>query len=76
MKTYTYTQARRNLDILLQEANESGAVGIRRKDGVLYCLAPVREKSSPFSKIKGVKTRISRAEIVACVREGRELPRQ
>ena len=75
MKTYTYSEARKNLDEVLQEANESGAVGIRRKDGVLYRVEPVYGNTSPLSRIKGVKTRISRNEIVACVREGRELPR-
>lgn len=75
MKTYTYSEARKNLDEVLQEANESGAVGIRRKDGVLYRVEPVYGNTSPLSGIKGVKTRISRNEIVACVREGRELPR-
>lgn len=75
MKTYTYSEARKNLDVLLQEANETGAVGIRRKDGVLYRVERIYGNTSPFSGIKGVKTRISRAEIVACVREGRELPR-
>ncbi len=72
MKTYTYTEARRNLDHLLQEASQTGAVGIRRKDGRLYCLEPVRVNASPLSNVQGVKTDISKTEIVACVREGRD----
>jgi hypothetical protein len=73
MKTYTYSEARKNLDAVLEAANGAGAVGIRRRDGALYRVEPVRASASPFSCVQGVKTRISRAEIVACVREGREV---
>ena len=72
MKTYTYSDARKNLDALLQEAKDTGAVGIRRKDGGLYRLEPVGTKLSPFSAIQGVKTRMDRDEIVSCVHEGRD----
>ncbi len=75
MKTYTYSEARRNLDVLFKEASEAGAVGIRRRDGILYRLEPVCPNTSPFSGIQGIDTGITRAEIVECVREGRELPR-
>ncbi|HOC67545.1 MAG TPA: type II toxin-antitoxin system Phd/YefM family antitoxin [Candidatus Hydrogenedentes bacterium] len=73
MKTYSYSAARKNLDMLLQEAKDKGAVGIRRKDGDLYRLEPVPTTVSPFSGIQGVKTGIGRDEIVSYVREGRDV---
>ncbi len=73
MKTYSYSDARKNLDALLQEAEDTGSVGIRRRNGGLYRLEPVRTTVSPFSGVQGVKTGISRDEILACVREGRDV---
>lgn len=73
MKAYTYSEARENFASVLEQAERDGAVEIRRRDGALFRLqlAP-KPKSSPLD-VHGVKLGISTKDIVAAVREGREL---
>jgi prevent-host-death family protein len=42
MKTYTYTEARQKLAALLDQARREGRVQIRRRDGQLFVLQPVK----------------------------------
>ena len=72
MKTYTYSEARKNLDAVLDEANTIGVVAIRRKDGRLFRVEPLPVKASSLADVRGVQAQMSCEEIVACVREGRE----
>jgi len=74
MKTYTYSEARQRLASILDEASRSGKVHIRRRDGRVFALKPVKKKQnkSPFDDVKGLNLDISVDEIVSIVREGRE----
>lgn len=71
MKTYTYTEARQQLAGLLDEASRKGEVRIRRRDGQLYALQPIRPTASPLD-IPPVKTDVTLDEILEFIREGRE----
>lgn len=65
----TYTQAD-NLADILEKARQEGGVYIRH-DGLLFLLKPEQnETRSPFD-IKGVKTNITREEIIEAIHEGR-----
>lgn len=72
MKSYTYSEARGNFATVLDEAERDGAVEIRRRDGAVFRVLPLRKfKGSPLD-VKGVKLGVSAADLVAIVREGRE----
>jgi antitoxin Phd len=71
MKVYTYSEARRKLAEVLRQAESSGKVLIRRKDGRTFALVPEKILSSPLN-IPSVKAKISTQEIVDVIREGRE----
>jgi prevent-host-death family protein len=72
MKSYSYSEARGNFATVLDEAERDGAVEVRRRDGSVFRILPLRKsKASPLD-VKGVKLRVSAADLVAIVREGRE----
>jgi len=72
MKSYSYSEARGNFATVLDEAQRDGAVEIRRRDGTVFRILPLRKsKTSPLD-VKGVKLAVSAADLVAIVREGRE----
>lgn len=71
MKTYTYTEARQQLAGLLDEASRKGEVRIRRRDGQVYAVQPIRPTTSPLD-IPPVKTDVTLGEILDFIREGRE----
>lgn len=72
MKSYSYSEARGNFATVLDEAERDGAVEIRRRDGTVFRIQPLRKsKASPLD-VKGVKLGLSAADLVAIVREGRE----
>ncbi len=72
MKSYSYSEARANLATVLDEAERDGTVEVRRRDGSVFRIVPLRKlKASPLD-VKGVKLGVSSAELVAIVREGRE----
>jgi len=71
MKSYSYSEARGNFATVLDEAARDGAVEIRRRDGAVFRILPLRKsKASPLD-VKGVKLGVSATEMVAIVREGR-----
>ncbi len=70
MDAYTYSEARQNLATILDRADETGGVLIRRRDGRVFALTPVTDEGSPFD-IPGIKTDITRDEIVEAIRESR-----
>ena len=74
MLVYTYSEARQKLAEVLEKAETSGKVLIRRKDGRIYALTPEKAASSPLN-VPSVKASISTQEIVAIVRNGREKSR-
>ena len=71
MKVYTYSEARQKLASVLEEAEVTGKVLIRRKDGRTFALIPEKTSSSPLD-IPSIKAKITTEEIVKIVREGRE----
>lgn len=71
MKVYTYSEARRRLATLLDEASQEGEVRIKRRDGDEYVVRPLRPTGSPLDA-ESMDLGWSREEIVAAVREGRE----
>jgi prevent-host-death family protein len=72
MKSYSYSEARGNFATVLDEAERDGAVEIRRRDGSVFRILPLRKsKASPLD-VRGVKLGLSAADLIAIVREGRE----
>lgn len=71
MKVYTYTEARQNLESLLDQARREGAVRIRRRDGSTFLVQAEAPTGSPLD-VGSVKTDMTTAEIIATVRESRE----
>jgi ribosomal protein S4E len=71
MQVYTYSEARQKLAMILDQAENTGKVLIRRKDGRTYALIPERIAASPLD-VPTIKANISTQEIVEMIREGRE----
>ncbi len=71
MQVYTYSEARQKLAFVLEQAESTGKVLIRRKDGRTFALVPERNLTSPLD-VPYVKTTLTTKEIVDIVREGRE----
>ena len=71
MHVYTYSEARQKLAIVLDQAENTGKVLIRRKDGRTFALIPEKAATSPLD-VPTIKAKITTKEIVDIVREGRE----
>ena len=71
MQVYSYSEARQKLATVLREAESTGKVIIRRKDGRTFALIPENIPASPLD-VPSIKAAITTEEIVAIVREGRE----
>jgi antitoxin Phd len=71
MQVYTYSEARQKLAMVLEKAEATGKVLIRRKDGRTFSLVPERSALSPLD-VSTIKARITSQEIVVSIREGRE----
>ena len=71
MQVYTYSEARQKLASVLEQAESTGKVIIRRKDGRMFALTPEKIATSPLD-VPTVKAKITTQEIVDIVREGRE----
>ena len=71
MNTYTYSEARQKLATLLKKAKNQGRVLITRKDGSVFELKALLEKSSPLD-VKGVNIKINREEIIDILNEVRK----
>ena len=70
MNVYTYTEARRNLATLLDQALREGEVRIKRRDGKTFVVKPQPRSGSPLD-VEGVDLNVTADEIVAFIREGR-----
>ncbi|MEA3338296.1 MAG: type II toxin-antitoxin system Phd/YefM family antitoxin [Chloroflexota bacterium] len=66
----TYSEARQNLASLLNKALNEGEVLIKRRDGQVFVLRPVEQKSSPLD-VEGIDLGVSTEEIVAFIAESR-----
>ena len=71
MQIYTYSEAQQKLAIILEQAENTGKVLIRRKDGRTFALIPEKIASSPLD-VPSIKTNITTQEIVEIIREGRK----
>lgn len=71
MQIFTYSEARQKLSKVLKEAETTGKVLIRRKDGRTFSLVPDQISSSPLD-VPSIESNISAKEIVDIVRDGRE----
>ena len=71
MLIYTYSEARQKFSRVLEEAESSGKVIIRRKDGKTYAIIPEAPKKSPLD-VPSISAKITTGEIVSMIRDGRE----
>ncbi|HSW46957.1 MAG TPA: type II toxin-antitoxin system Phd/YefM family antitoxin [Phycisphaerae bacterium] len=70
MEVYTYSEARQKLSSVLDQAEVTGKVLIRRKDGRVFALVPEHTRKSPLD-VPSVKARVSTRELVSIVRKQR-----
>ena len=70
MEVYTYSEARQKLSSMLDKAESTGKVLIRRKDGRTYALMPERPPVSPLD-VPSIEADISTQEVVTLVRQQR-----
>jgi antitoxin Phd len=71
MQVYTYSEARQKLAVILDQAENSGKVIIRRKDGRTFALVPEKIASSPLD-VPSIQANLTTQDIVDIIREGRE----
>jgi hypothetical protein len=71
MLVYTYSEARQKLAVVLEQAESTGKVIIRRKDGRTFALIPEKSIKSPLD-VPSIQSEITTQEIVDIVRSGRE----
>jgi antitoxin Phd len=70
MNVYTYSEARQKLASVLDTAELTGKVLIRRKDGSTFALTPEGSPKSPLD-VPAIKLDLSTREIVSLVRKER-----
>ena len=70
MQVYSYSEARQKLAAVLKQAESTGKVIIRRKDGRTFALTPEKIPSSPLD-LPSIKAKATTQEIVDIIREGR-----
>ena len=75
MKEYSFTEARQNFASLLDEAQQNGAVCIRKRNGDAFYIKPALMTESPLD-IAGIELQVTRDDIVEIVRESRERQRE
>ena len=71
MQVYTYSEARQKLATVLEQAERTGKVLIRRKDGRTFALIPEKIAFSPLD-VPSINAKITSSEIVDIIRKGRE----
>jgi hypothetical protein len=70
MNVYTYSEARQRLAGVLDQAEATGKVLIRRKDGSVFALTPECTTKSPLD-VPSIGADISTKELVALIRASR-----
>ena len=70
MEIYSYSEARQKLATVLDEADSTGKVFIRRRDGRTYALVPEGTPTSPLD-VPSISADISTQEIVSLIRRER-----
>lgn len=74
MNVYTYSEARQRLSDVLEEAERTGEVRIKRRGGGEFALRPIQPEASPFEAAgPAVETRsaLTPQDLVDAVRQGR-----
>lgn len=71
METYSYSEAKQKLSLLLDEAKKVGRVLIKRKDGSLFEVKSFNSDESPLD-VKGVNVKLRKQEILDIIRETRK----
>ena len=71
MQVFSYSEARQKLATVLKQAESTGKVIIRRKDGRTFALVPEKIASSPLD-VPMINAKVTTDEIVDIIREGRE----
>ena len=71
MQIYTYSEARQKLALVLEQAETTGKVLIRKKDGRTFALMPIKPAESPLD-VESISANITTQEIVDVIRSGRE----
>jgi antitoxin Phd len=71
MRVYTYSEARQKFALVLEQAENTGKVLIRRKDGRTFSLVPEKIPFSPLD-VPTIKAKITTQELVDIIRKGRE----
>jgi len=72
MQVYTYSEARQKLAHVLEQAETTGKVLIRRKDGRIFVLSPQKSANVSPLNVPTINVDITTEEIVDIIREGRE----
>jgi len=72
MRVYTYSEARRKLASLLEQAVKEGEIKIKRRDGQTFVIRPETRAGSPLD-VEGMDLGITTAEIVQFIQEGRRI---
>ena len=70
MTVYTFSEARQKLASLLEEAQRTGRVRIKRRDGSEFEVAPIRRRGSPLD-VEGVALDLTAEEILSTLHEVR-----
>lgn len=70
MDVYTYSEARQNFSTVLDKAEATGKVLIRRMDGRTYALVPERPSASPLD-VPSIQADVSTRELVTLIRDQR-----
>jgi prevent-host-death family protein len=70
MQIYTYSEARQKLASVLDKAESTGKVIIRRKDGRTFALIPEQKRCSPLD-VPSIRADVSTEELVKIVRKER-----
>ena len=70
MQIYTYSEARQQLSSVLDKAEMSGKVLIRRKDGRTFALTPEHTQTSPLD-VPSINAQVSTEELVSLIRKDR-----
>jgi len=71
MQIYSYSEARQNLAVLLEQAEDTGKVLIRRKDGQTFAVVPEKTAASPLD-VPSIKVSMTTEQIIDIIRNGRE----
>jgi hypothetical protein len=70
MDMYTFSEAKRRLGALLDQALQEGEVWVKRRDGRVFVIRPEPVSGSSLD-IEGLELGVSAGEILEAIQEGR-----